>query len=59
MNTVHEYKGFQIRKRSGMTRNRSAATGYSVCFKTGRLCFSTLKEAKSYIDSRLVEQVTA
>lgn len=49
----HEYKGYVIRKRSGLTRTRAAATGYSVCFTTGRLCFSTLKEAKLYIDAKV------
>lgn len=58
--TTHEYKGFDIRKRSGMNRNRYAVSGYAVCFpKIGRLCFATLKEAKAYIDVFVTEQVAA
>lgn len=58
--TTHEYKGFEIRKRSGMNRVRKAVSGYSVwSVQTGRLCFSTLKEAKAYIDALLVAQVAA
>jgi hypothetical protein len=56
--TSHEYKGFDIRKRSGMNRLRKSVSGYAVCFPDGRLCFSTLKEAKAFIDARL-EKLTA
>lgn len=52
--TSHEYKGFEIRKRSGMNRLRKSVSGYAVSFpESGRLCFSTLKEAKAFIDAKL------
>lgn len=54
MNTKHEYKGFRIIKRGGRThRTRAARTGYAIFTNSGSLTFSTLTEAKAWVDAKV------
>lgn len=51
MNPVHEYKGFRISKRSGNSARRGyKKSGYVTFINREKIVFSTLKEAKGYID---------
>lgn len=48
----HEYKGYKITKRSGTTFRRGhRLTGYFVFVDYDKKVFSTLKDAKLYIDA--------
>jgi hypothetical protein len=54
---VDVYKGFRIRKRSGMDMKRRAVTGYSAYNPLlGQQNFRTLAEAKAWVDSKVEKE---
>ena len=60
--TRHEYKGAIIRKRAGLDRLGRAISGYAIQWVgtdfTGYK-FSTLREAKAFIDRQVNNQMSA
>jgi hypothetical protein len=52
--TTYDYKGFRIRKRSGMDMKRRAVSGFSAYNAfLGHQNFRTLAEAKAWVDSKV------